>query len=48
MVRRSVLLGDNEDIPGQEDFDNDKLALSVRGTVAPINREVNGVNQVST
>ncbi len=38
--------GDNEDIPGQEDFDNDKLALSVRGTVAPINREVNGVHQV--
>ena len=38
--------GDNEDIPGQEDFDDDKLALSVRGTVAPINREVNGVHQV--
>jgi phosphate-selective porin OprO and OprP len=38
--------GDDEDIPGQEDFDTDKLALSVRGTVAPINREVNGVHQV--
>jgi phosphate-selective porin OprO/OprP len=38
--------GDNEDTPGQEEFDNDKLALSVRGTVAPINREVNGVHQV--
>jgi phosphate-selective porin OprO and OprP len=39
--------GDTDfEIPGQEDFDNDKLALSVRGTVAPINREVNGVHQV--
>ena len=38
--------GDTEEIPGQEDFDNDKFAVSVRGTVAPINREVNGVHQV--
>ena len=39
-------VGFANDVPGQEDFDDDKLALSVRGTVAPINREVNGVNQV--
>jgi phosphate-selective porin OprO/OprP len=39
-------VGEGNDVPGQEDFDNDKLALSVRGTVAPINREVNGVHQV--
>jgi phosphate-selective porin OprO and OprP len=39
-------VGPTSDIPGQEDWNNDKLALSVRGTVAPINREVNGVNQV--
>jgi phosphate-selective porin OprO/OprP len=39
-------VGEANDIPGQEEFDDDKLALSVRGTVAPINREVNGVHQV--
>jgi phosphate-selective porin OprO and OprP len=39
-------VGFANDVPGQEDFDDDKVALSVRGTVAPINREVNGVNQV--
>jgi phosphate-selective porin OprO/OprP len=39
-------VGPANDVPGQEDFDTDKLALSVRGTVAPINREVNGVHQV--
>jgi phosphate-selective porin OprO/OprP len=39
-------VGEGNGIPGQEEFDNDKLALSVRGTVAPINREVNGVHQV--
>jgi phosphate-selective porin OprO/OprP len=38
--------GLSNDVPGQEDFDNDKSAFSVRGTVAPINREVNGVNHV--
>src|SRR5262245_23963383 len=38
--------GEGNDIPGQEEFDDDKLALSVRGTLAPINREVNGVHQV--
>ncbi|HEX2448990.1 MAG TPA: porin, partial [Methyloceanibacter sp.] len=39
--------GDTDfEIPGQEAFDNDKFAVSVRGTVAPINREVNGVHQV--
>ena len=39
-------VGEANDIPGQEEFDVDKMAASVRGTVAPINREVNGVNQV--
>jgi phosphate-selective porin OprO/OprP len=39
-------VGEGNDIPGQEEFDDDKLALSVRGTLAPINREVNGVHQV--
>jgi phosphate-selective porin OprO/OprP len=39
-------VGPANDVPGQEEFDNDKLALSVRGTVAPINRDVNGVHQV--
>jgi phosphate-selective porin OprO and OprP len=39
-------VGANNDIPGQEDFDNDKMTVSVRGTLAPINREVNGVHQV--
>ena len=38
--------GENNDIPGQEEFDDDQTAFTVRGTVAPINREVNGVNQV--
>jgi phosphate-selective porin OprO/OprP len=39
--------GDTDfEIPGQEDYDDDPFALSVRGTVAPINREVNGVHQV--
>jgi phosphate-selective porin OprO/OprP len=31
---------------GQEEFDIDQTAVTVRGTVAPLNREVNGVNQV--
>ena len=31
---------------GQENFDSDQTAYTVRGTVAPINRDVNGVNQV--
>jgi phosphate-selective porin OprO and OprP len=39
-------VGEANDVPGQEEFDTDKLALTVRGTVAPINREVNGVHQV--
>jgi phosphate-selective porin OprO and OprP len=39
-------VGEANDVPGQEEFDDDKLALSVRGTVAPINRDVNGVHQV--
>jgi phosphate-selective porin OprO/OprP len=38
--------GEGNEIPGQEEFDDDKLTYSVRGTIAPINREVNGVNQV--
>ena len=38
--------GSANDVPGQEDFDDDKTAFSARGTIAPINREVNGVNQV--
>jgi phosphate-selective porin OprO/OprP len=38
--------GEGNDMPGQEEFDSDKTAVSVRGTVAPINREVNGVHQV--
>jgi phosphate-selective porin OprO and OprP len=38
--------GEANDMPGQEEFDTDKMSASVRGTVAPINREVNGVNQV--
>ena len=33
-------------MPGQEECDTDQTAYTVRGTVAPINREVNGVNQV--
>jgi phosphate-selective porin OprO/OprP len=39
-------VGANNDIPGQEEFDKDKLTVSVRGTFAPINREVNGLHQV--
>jgi phosphate-selective porin OprO/OprP len=39
-------VGEANDIPGQGEFDKDKLALAVRGTLAPINREVNGVHQV--
>jgi phosphate-selective porin OprO/OprP len=39
-------VGENNGIPGQENFDTDQTAASVRGTVAPINREVNGVHQV--
>jgi phosphate-selective porin OprO/OprP len=39
-------VGPANDIDGQEEFDFDKMAASVRGTWAPINREVNGVNQV--
>lgn len=39
-------VGENNDIPGQEEFDDDKTAFTVRGTVAPINRDVNGVHQV--
>ena len=38
--------GSANDVPGQEDFDDDKTAFSARGTVAPINREVDGVHQV--
>ncbi len=33
-------------MPGQEEWDTDQIAYTVRGTVAPINREVNGVHQV--
>jgi phosphate-selective porin OprO/OprP len=39
-------VGSANDMPGQEDFDTDKTTWVIRGTVAPINREVNGVNQV--
>lgn len=38
--------GEENGIPGQENFDIDQTAFTIRGTVAPINREVNGVNQV--
>ena len=34
-------------MPGQEEYDTDKSTYVVRGTVAPINREVNGVHQVA-
>jgi phosphate-selective porin OprO/OprP len=39
-------VGSGNDMPGQEEYDTDKSTWVVRGTVAPINREVNGVNQV--
>jgi phosphate-selective porin OprO/OprP len=39
-------VGENNNIPGQEEFDTDKTAFTIRGTVAPINRDVNGVHQV--
>jgi phosphate-selective porin OprO/OprP len=39
-------VGEGNDVPGQEEFDTDKTAVSVRGTIAPLNREVNGTNQV--
>ena len=39
-------VGEANDTPGQEEFDNDKSAASVRGTWAPLNREVNTINQV--
>jgi phosphate-selective porin OprO/OprP len=39
-------VGPEADMPGQESYVTDKTAWSVRGTVAPINREVNGVHQV--
>jgi phosphate-selective porin OprO/OprP len=38
--------GENGGVLGQEEFDVDQTAYTVRGTVAPINRDVNGVNQV--
>ncbi|MGZ8415992.1 MAG: porin [Methyloceanibacter sp.] len=38
--------GEGNDMPGQEEFDTDKMSASVRATIAPINREVNGVHQV--
>ena len=39
-------VGEEGGIPGQGDFDTDQTAYTVRGTVAPINRDVNGVHQV--
>jgi phosphate-selective porin OprO/OprP len=39
-------VGPGNDMPGQEEFDTDKTTWVIRGTVAPINREVNGVHQV--
>ncbi|MGZ8400256.1 MAG: porin [Methyloceanibacter sp.] len=39
-------VGEANDMPGQEEFDTDKMTAVVRGTIAPINREVNGVHQV--
>ena len=38
--------GEGNGVPGQEEFDTDKTTFVIRGTVAPINRDVNGVNQV--
>jgi phosphate-selective porin OprO/OprP len=38
--------GENGGVLGQENWDDDQTAFLVRGTVAPINREVNGVHQV--
>jgi phosphate-selective porin OprO/OprP len=38
--------GENAGVLGQEEWDDDQTAYTVRGTVAPINREVNGVHQV--
>jgi phosphate-selective porin OprO/OprP len=40
-------VGTANGIPGAGDWDDDKSTFSVRGTVAPINREVNGVHQVA-
>jgi len=40
-------VGEGNDMPGQEEYDTDKSTYVVRGTVAPINREVNGVHQVA-
>ena len=40
-------VGEANDIPGQEEFDTDKSAVSVRGTIAPLNRDLDGgVHQV--
>jgi phosphate-selective porin OprO/OprP len=39
-------VGEGNDIPGQEEFDTDKSAVSVRGTIAPLNREGDGMHQV--
>jgi phosphate-selective porin OprO/OprP len=39
-------VGTGNSIPGAGAFDNDKSTASVRGTVAPINRSVNGVYQL--
>ena len=40
-------VGEGNDIPGQEEFDTDKSAVSVRGTIAPLNRDLDGgVHQV--
>lgn len=39
-------VGEGNDMPGQEEFDDDKRTFVVRGTVAPINRQGDGVHQV--
>jgi phosphate-selective porin OprO/OprP len=39
-------VGDANNIPGAGAWDDDKSTASVRGTVAPINRDVNGVHQL--
>ena len=38
--------GEDNEMPGQEEFDTDKNAFAIRGTVAPINSDSGGVNKV--